>query len=305
MSASLSATGLTRRFGGLLAVSEVSLTLATGTLHAVIGPNGAGKSTLINLLAGELPPSDGRILLGETDVTAWPEWRRARAGIGRTFQRTNVMGSMTVLENVRLAAQVHATRLFRSAARDTGVMPTGRDNDPPAGAPSSWRPQGRHPRLRWLQPGKVVDAGLLRHDEGAPAGGSLLRPVGLIETAQAALRRVGLDDAETEIAATLSHGRLRLLEIAIALAGRPKVLLLDEPLAGMGAEESAPLAALLRTLARDHAVLLVEHDMDVVFAVADVMTVMVDGRVLENGTPAEIRASAAVRDAYLGHSVSP
>jgi len=151
MSASLTAptlraTGLTRRFGGLLAVSEVSLTIETGTLHAVIGPNGAGKSTLINLLAGELPPSDGRILLDETDVTAWPEWRRARAGIGRTFQRTNVMGSMTVLENVRLAAQVHATRLFRSASRDTG----------------------------------------------------------LIETAQAALRRVGLDDAETEIAATLT-----------------------------------------------------------------------------------------------------
>ena len=238
MTASLNAIGLTRRFGGLLAVSDVSLTIETGTLHAVIGPNGAGKSTLINLLAGELPPSDGRILLGETDVTAWPEWRRARIGIGRTFQRTNVMGNMTVLENVRLAAQVHATRLFRSAARDTALL------------------------------------------------------------------RVGLDDAETEIAATLSHGRLRLLEIAIALAGQPKVLLLDEPLAGMGAVESAPLAELLRTLARDHAVLLVEHDMDVVFAVADLMTVMVDGRVLEHGTPAEIRASAAVRDAYLGHSVS-
>ncbi len=246
MTASLTAAGLTRRFGGLLAVSDVSLTIETGMLHAVIGPNGAGKSTLINLLAGDLPPSDGRILLDETDVTAWPEWRRARAGVGRTFQRTNVMAGMTVLENVRLAAQVHATRLFRSAARDTGLK----------------------------------------------------------EVARGALRRVGLHDAETEIAATLSHGRLRLLEIAIALAGRPKVLLLDEPLAGMGAEESAPLADLLRTLARDHAVLLVEHDMDVVFAVADLMTVMLDGRVLEHGTPAAIRASAAVRDAYLGHSVS-
>ena len=242
----LQAIGLTRRFGGLLAVSDVSLTIETGTLHAVIGPNGAGKSTLINLLAGELPPSDGRVLLGEIDVTAWPEWQRARIGVGRTFQRTNVMGSMTALENVRLAAQVHATRLFRPALRDTGLKEVARD----------------------------------------------------------ALRRVGLHDAETEIAATLSHGRLRLLEIAIALAGRPKVLLLDEPLAGMGAEESAPLADLLRTLARDHAVLLVEHDMDVVFAVADLMTVMLDGRVLEHGTPAAIRASAAVRDAYLGHSVS-
>jgi branched-chain amino acid transport system ATP-binding protein len=247
MNVALEAVGLSRRFGGLLAVSDVSLTVETGSLHAVIGPNGAGKSTLINLLSGELPPSDGRVRLGGTDVTGWANWRLARAGIGRTFQRTNVLAGMTVLENVRLSAQAGAARLLRSVRRE----------------------------------------------------------VALIETARDALRRVGLDDAADDPADTLSHGRLRQMEIAIALAGQPKVLLLDEPLAGMGAEESAPVADLIRSLARDHAVLLVEHDMDVVFAVADVMTVMVDGRVLAHGTPAEIRASAAVRDAYLGHSVSP
>jgi branched-chain amino acid transport system ATP-binding protein len=119
---------------------------------------------------------------------------------------------------------------------------------------------------------------------------------------EAALDRVGLPAARREaVAATLSHGELRLLEIAMALATDPRVLLLDEPLAGMGAEESERLADLLRRLARDHAVLLVEHDMDVVFAVADRLTVMVDGAVIASGTPAAIRADEAVREAYLGH----
>ena len=122
-------------------------------------------------------------------------------------------------------------------------------------------------------------------------------------TARSALARVGLADLADRIAATLSHGQLRQLEIGVALAMQPKVLLLDEPLAGMGPEESETFAGLLRELARDHAVLLVEHDMDVVFAVAHRMTVMLDGRVLARGTPDEIRASPAVRDAYLGHDV--
>ncbi|MFL5252394.1 MAG: ATP-binding cassette domain-containing protein [Rhodopila sp.] len=124
------------------------------------------------------------------------------------------------------------------------------------------------------------------------------------DAALAALARVGLEAEAGRVAGTLSHGQLRLLELSMALATQPSVLLLDEPLAGLGPEESEGLAALLRTLARDHAVLLIEHDMDVVFAVADVLTVMVDGRVLERGPPASIRASAAVRDAYLGHAVA-
>jgi branched-chain amino acid transport system ATP-binding protein len=240
----LEAEALTRRFGGLTAVADVSLSIAVGELHAVIGPNGAGKSTLVNLLSGTLPPSSGRVRLGGQDVTGWPSWRLAQAGIGRSFQRTNVLREMSVFENVRLAAQAAGF------------------------APGLW----------------------LRRAARAAAP---------IEAARAALARVGLE--REGIAGTLSHGELRLLEIAMALATRPRVLLLDEPLAGMGPEEGERVAALLKELARDHAVLLIEHDMDFVFAVADSMTVMVDGRVLEQGTPAAIRASDAVREAYLGH----
>ena len=241
----MEAKGLSRRFGGLLAVADVALSLRVGELHAVIGPNGAGKSTLVNLLAGELTPTQGTILLDGADITGFSVGQRAKAGVGRTFQRTNLMPDMTVLENVRLAAQTPCRGLLRRADR--------------AQAP--------------------------------------------IDAARVVLRRVGLDPAGEGLARTLSHGQLRQLEIAMALAGQPRVLLLDEPLAGSGAEDAAPLVSLMRTLSRDHAVLLVEHDMDVVFAAANIITVMVDGRVLAQGAPAEIRASAAVRDAYLGHVV--
>ncbi len=247
MTAALEAAGLTRRFGGLSAVSDVSLGLSVGELHAVIGPNGAGKSTLVNLLSGELPPTAGTVHLGGQDVTGWPAWRRALGGIGRSFQKANVMRELTVLENVRLAAQARGFtpgRWLRRASRETG---------PVAGA-------------------------------------------------RAALARAGIAPWDDTRAAALSHGQLRLLEIAMALATEPRVLLLDEPLAGVGPEEGERLAALLKELSRDHALLLIEHDMDVVFAVADTLTVMVDGRVLERGPPARIRASEAVRDAYLGHA---
>ena len=243
----LQAENLVRRFGGLAAVGGVSLALERGCLHAVIGPNGAGKSTLVNLLSGELPPSAGRLLVAGRDVTGWPAWRIARAGVGRSFQRTNVLRDMTVAENVRLAAQIGATparRLLRRASREA-------------------------------EPHRLADA---------------------------AIARAGLGDLALRGADILSHGQLRQLEIAMVLATGPSVLLLDEPLAGMGPEEAERIATLLRALAEDHAVLLIEHDMDVVFAVADRLTVMVDGLVLDEGTPAHIRASAAVRDAYLGHA---
>ncbi len=247
MTALLQADALVRRFGGLAAVGGVSLALQPGCLHAVIGPNGAGKSTLVNLLSGELPPSAGRIHVAGQDATGWPAWRFARAGVGRSFQRTNVLREMTVAENVRLAAQIGCTparRLLRTAAAEA------------------------EPRRR----------------------------------AAAALDRAGLGPLAQRTADILSHGQLRQLEIAMVLATAPLVLLLDEPLAGMGPEEAERIATLLRALAEDHAVLLIEHDMDVVFAVADRLTVMVDGRVLDEGPPAHIRASAPVRDAYLGHA---
>ena len=243
----LEADNIVRRFGGLAAVDGVSLALRRGRLHAVIGPNGAGKSTLTNLLSGELPPSEGRIRIGGVDATGWSNWRFARAGVGRSFQRTNVLRDMTVAENVRLAAQVRCTppgRLLRRAVR-----------------------------------------------EAAP-----------LQAAGRALERVGLQAHASRVAGSLSHGGLRQLEIAMVLATDPQVLLLDEPLAGMGPEEAERIVLLLRALAADHAVLLVEHDMDVVFAVADTLTVMVDGRVLDEGPPEHIRASARVQDAYLGHA---
>ena len=241
----LEARGLSRRFGGLVAVADVSLELRPGRAHAVIGPNGAGKSTLVNLLCGTLRPDEGTIFLNGTDITSLPDWRRARAGIGRGFQRTNLFPAMTVSENARLAAQgaVHGWRLLRGAQDDAGT----RDH------------------------------------------------------AAAALEQVGLTEVAGDLADTLSHGQRRLLEIALVLATSPRVLLLDEPLAGLGAEETAPVVALLRGLAVRFAMLLVEHDIDVVFTIAEEITVMVDGRVLKSGTPDAIRRSAAVRDAYLGH----
>jgi len=240
----LATHGLTRRFGGLIAVRDVYLALNRGELHAVIGPNGAGKTTLVSLLAGEIRPSAGRILLDGADIGGIPSHRRTRLGIGRSFQRTNIFPTLTALENVRLAAQAVA----------------------PAG--------------RWLKPA--------------------VRETALIEKAEAALARVGLEAVMRRTAAALSHGEQRQLEIAMTLACAPKVLLLDEPLAGMGPEESQRLTALLKGLAREHAILLIEHDMDFVFAVADWMTVMAEGAMLAEGPPEAIRANTAVQDAYLG-----
>jgi branched-chain amino acid transport system ATP-binding protein len=242
--AALLTQGLSRNFGGLAAVRDVSIALHHGELHAVIGPNGAGKTTLVNMLSGALAPSAGRILLADRDVAGEPAWRMSRLGVGRSFQRSNIFAPLSVLENVRLAVQ---------AVRDG------------------------------LNPLKRAD-----------------RQPDLVAHAAASLARVGLADLANRKAGTLSHGEQRQLEIAMALAGRAKVLLLDEPLAGMGVEESQRMVALLRALAREHAVLLIEHDMDVVFAVADWMTVMAEGSVLAAGKPAAIRANALVQDAYLG-----
>ena len=237
-------SGLSRRFGGLAAVAEVSLTLEVGEVHAVIGPNGAGKTTLVNLLAGQLRPSGGSVMYEGREIAGLAPHRIARLGIGRSFQRTNIFREFSAFENCRLAAQ---------ARRKTS--------------------------MRFFRPA------LAYRD--------------LAAAAHRALALVGLDRPH-RIAATLSHGEQRQLELAMTLATEPKVLLLDEPLAGMGAEESARMVALVARLAESHAVLLVEHDMDAVFAIAQRLTVMVNGRVIASGAPAEIRAAPAVQDAYLG-----
>jgi branched-chain amino acid transport system ATP-binding protein len=241
----LVATALGRRFGGLVAVDDVSLSLKPKTMHAVIGPNGAGKSTLINLLSGDLRPSAGTIRLGALDITHWPSHRIAQHGVARSFQHTNVFAAFSAFENCRLAAQSQHRNLHR-----------------------------------WFKPAE-------RYGDWNAA-------------AEAALAIVGLAARSGVAAAALSHGERRALEIAMALATHPAVLLLDEPLAGMGPEESAHIIALLKRLTTDHAILLVEHDMDAVFALADQLTVMVNGRILASGTPEAIRANADVQRAYLG-----
>ena len=236
---------LTRRWGGLTAVDEVSLELARGSVHAVIGTNGAGKSTLINLLSGEIPPSSGRVELKGVDVTAWPQPARARAGLGRSYQRTTIFPQFTVFENCRLSAQ---SRLQR---------------------PWAW----------WE-----------RADACALA----------VEAARGAAAKAGLAAEIDRPAGLLSHGGRRQLEIAMCLATDPEVLLLDEPLAGMGAEETDRMLELLAELRPGHAILLVEHDMDAVFRIADEITVMVNGAVVASGSPDHVRNSPEVRAAYLG-----
>ena len=241
----LTATDVTRRFGGLTAVDRVSLELVRGAVHAVIGTNGAGKSTLVNVIAGELPASAGRIELDGVDVTRWPQPRRARAGLGRSYQRTTIFPRFTVFENCRLSAQSRRQRGW------------------------DW----------WTA--------AARCDRSATQ-------------ASDAMARTGLAALGERVAGTLSHGQKRQLEIAMCLATAPQVLLLDEPLAGMGPEETERMLALLDALKPGHAILLVEHDMDAVFRIADRITVMVNGAVIASDRPAAVRANAAVQTAYLG-----
>ncbi len=243
----LVARHLTKRFGGLAAVSDVSLDLQLGQIHAVIGTNGAGKSTLTHLLSGDLAPTSGSIRYRGQELAGMPAHRISRLGIGRSYQKTNIFLPFTAFENVRLAAQSRHPRFWQI-----------------------WRSAERHPDTR--------------------------------ESAERALDDAGLTHRRDTPAATLSHGEQRQLEIAMCLATDPQVLLLDEPLAGMGAAESDRIIALIASLRDGHAILLIEHDMDAVFAVADHLTVMVNGTVLASGTPESVRASPVVQQAYLGDS---
>jgi branched-chain amino acid transport system ATP-binding protein len=241
----LTATDVSRHFGGLKAVDRVSVTLTRGELHAVIGTNGAGKSTLVNVLSGEIPVTSGAVNLLGNDVTTWTQPRRARAGLGRSYQRNTIFPQFTVFENCRLAAQARWPRVW------------------------DW----------WTPTSRCVDSR---------------------DAALRAIERAGLDAMVERSAGSLSHGQKRQLEIAMCLATEPQVLLLDEPLAGMGAEETERMLSLLHALKDGHAVLLIEHDMDAVFRVADRITVMVNGRVIASDTPGAVRASPEVQLAYLG-----
>ncbi len=226
----LSAKNLTKRFGGLAAVNDVSINLVRGQIHAVIGPNGAGKSTLTHLLSGDLSLTSGQIHLDGIDITGWRMERISRQGLGRSFQKTNLFLPLTVFENVRLAAHFN------------------------------------------------------------------------LDLTKKAIRLAKLEHQTHAVASNMSHGEQRQLEIAMCLAADPKVLVLDEPLAGMGVTEAERMIDLLHSLKAEHAILLVEHDMDAVFALADVLTVMVDGQVIATGTPAAIRMDTGVQAAYLGEA---
>jgi branched-chain amino acid transport system ATP-binding protein len=244
----LTAFDVSRRFGGLLAVDRVSLSLARGEVHGLIGTNGAGKSTLVNVLSGELRASAGRVQLQGRDVTRWPQPRRARAGLGRSYQRTTIFPRFTVFENCRLAAQAHHQHAWK------------------------W----------WSAAALCAESSRL---------------------AERAIEQAGLTGQAYRVAGAMSHGQKRQLEIAMCLAIAPHVLLLDEPLAGMGAEETERMLALLAELRPGHGILLVEHDMDAVFRVADRITVMVNGAVIASGEPDAIRSNPDVQTAYLGEAV--
>ncbi len=243
----LETRGLCKAFGALTATDDVSLTLRPGEIHALIGPNGAGKSTLIAQVSGALAPDAGAVLLNGRDVTALDTAARARAGLARTFQISQLAMEDTVLQNALLGALGQSGR--------------------------PWR---------FLRPALADRA--------------------LRDRAEAALERAGLADFAATRTADLSHGQRRQLEIAVALTLAPRAFLMDEPMAGLGMEGSAALTRLLDSLRAEAPILLVEHDMDAVFALADRISVLVYGRIIATGTVDQIRADAGVRDAYLGET---
>jgi branched-chain amino acid transport system ATP-binding protein len=240
--------GVSKRFGSLVAVRDVSLSVAKGELRAIIGPNGAGKTTFFNLISGFFPPAAGTIVFDGRDITAVPAHRRVALGIARTFQITEIFPELTVFENVRISAEV--TEGFRL------------------------RP--------WIS--RAERSRVLRHVE---------------ET----LELTGLAAKSGRLVGELSHGDQRAAEIAMALALRPRLLLLDEPTAGMGDQETYEITQLIRRLHRDGnlTIVLIEHDMRVVFHLADRITVLDQGGLLADGAPEEIAANEAVQAAYLGN----
>jgi branched-chain amino acid transport system ATP-binding protein len=229
----LRVAGLQKRFGGVLAVDEVSLDLAEGELHALIGPNGAGKTTLVHLLSGALKPSAGTIALDGRDITRLSMHRRVRLGLARSYQITSVFPNFTVLENLALA--------LRGAC---------------------------HPDDR--------------------------------ERARVELDAIGLGHRGDQLAGALAHGERRQLELGLALATGARILLLDEPMAGMGPDEAERIVGLIEALKGRRTILLVEHDMDAVFRLADRISTLAYGRLIASGAPDEIRRHPEVRRAYLG-----
>jgi branched-chain amino acid transport system ATP-binding protein len=248
VTALLSASGLTRRFGAFTAVDHVDLQVQEGGIHAVIGPNGAGKTTLFRLLTGLVRPSEGEVIFAGTSIGGQRPHKIARQGLAQSFQLTTIFPRLSVLESVQaaiIARQRHTRDVLRWPGRSTGAQ------------------------------------------------------------ARAILDRVGLGGAATQTANTLSHGDQRALDLALALAGRPRLLLLDEPTAGMSILETRQTIELIVDLVRADGltVLFSEHDMDMVFGISETITVLHQGRVIADGPAAAVQADDDVMAIYLGNAV--
>jgi branched-chain amino acid transport system ATP-binding protein len=239
--------GLSKSFGGFVAVRDVSLSVDRGRTACVIGPNGAGKSTLFNLITGHLQPTEGRVFFGDREITGRAPHAICRMGIGRSFQRTNIFPRLSVFDNVQVAVLSHFGRT-----------------------------------MNMMSPARA-----LVRDESM----QLLDAVGLAGEAQAT-------------SGTLSYGLQKQLELGIALASEPQVLLLDEPTAGMSPQETADTIGLIGQIVRERGLTLLftEHDMDVVFSIAERITVMHQGAVLAEGTPDEVQNNEDVQRIYLGEA---
>jgi branched-chain amino acid transport system ATP-binding protein len=237
--------GVTKRFGALLALDDVTLSVRPGERRAILGSNGAGKTTLLNCITGDFPASSGTIRFFGEDVTHFPAHERIRRGLRRTYQISLLFGGLSVLDNVHLAC--------------LGVS------------------RGRFSLLR------------PRRDDP------------LLESARALVHAVHLDEVAEKKVAELAHGQQRQLEVALALAGAPRFLLFDEPAAGLSPAERADLVAILQGLPAHMGYVIIEHDMDVALRVVESVTLMHEGRIFKEGTPAEIEADPEVQELYLGH----
>lgn len=243
----LEAKNLTKAFGGLVAVDDVSIEIKANTMHAIIGPNGAGKTTLFNLLSGVMPPTSGEVFYKGENITSLPPYKRAHLGIGRSYQITNIFPNLTVVENIRLAAQAKGNDNFKLFRRADDFQQ-------------------------------------------------------YIDRALEVIEMVDLKGRESFFGKDLTHGEKRKLELGIMLACDPVLLLFDEPTAGMSSEQVPELINIIKRVVQEHerTAILVEHRMDMVMSISDVVTVMNQGRILAEGSPGEIANNKQVQMAYLG-----
>lgn len=241
----LEVKGLSKSFGGFLAVNKANLEVSKGEIVAVIGPNGAGKTTLFNLVTGILKPDEGQVIFKGEEITGLPAHKTCKKGITRSFQVVNIFSRLTVFENVRISVLSQQGKTYR-----------------------------------WFTPSREFAN----------------------EETSELLNSVGLINKKDNVCGALSHGDQKVLEIAIALAGKPELLILDEPTAGMSPEETARCIDLIKRLSQNLGltILFCEHDMELVFAIARRIMVMVRGSTIVQGLPDEVRCNQQVQDAYLG-----